>query len=327
MTLHLPTIIKPLVYKNYFYQFGFTLMKPKSCHALAVQDFSLTVVAGGVEVNASTTSPTCGCDEYWLDIEVRCIGEAFDAGPFDPTQYLALSTYPYFQSAQMLKPDCVVQAYPTTTVPFGNLCPGIEYQVRVRENNNGNGGPWSNALNFTVPGAIDPLVANVTSTNATICAGDCLNLTANVIGGCDLSVNYTWSTGATSQSINVCPAVTTTYTVDIFEECSNLTTSASYTVTVLPPPVAGSTTISEIEVCEGQTVDLTVTGSAGNIQWQSAPSSGGPWTNIPGASDLNYTTDPLTSDMCFRAEITGCGPLVYSKRCLRNRTSTRNSSS
>lgn len=288
--------------------FTFITNSTKACHALAVQDYTLTVVAGAVEVDASSTSPTCGCDEYWLDVEIRCLGEPFDGAPFDPTQYLALNTYPYFQSAQMLKPSCIVQAYPTTTIPFGNLCPGIDYQVRVRENNNGNGGPWSNALTFTVPGTIDPLVGNINANNVNLCIGDCTDITASVVGGCGLAPLYSWNTGATTASINVCPAVTTTYTVTITEQCSNLTTTESITIYVVPTPIAGTATANPPSVCAGQTTNLTLAGYDGNIQWESAPNAGGPWTAINGATTDNETSPPINNDMCFRAVVSGCGP-------------------
>jgi len=286
--------------------------KASACHALAVINYNLTVVAGAVQVNASSTNPTCGCDVYWLDVEIRCVGEAFDAGPFDPTQYLSLSNYPYFQSATMLKPQCQVQAYPTTTIPYANLCPGTQYQVRVRENNNGNGGPWSNALTFTVPGALAPLVGTVNAANVNLCIGDCTNLTASVIGGCDLASTYSWNTGQNTPTINVCPTVTTTYTVTITDQCSNLQTVESITVFVVPTPIAGVAVANPPTVCVGETTNLTLTGFDGNIQWQSAPNAGGPWTNIGGATTDNEISPPINSDMCFRAAVSGCGPTAIS---------------
>ena len=203
-----------------------------ACHALDIINFTLTQTAGGVEVDGQSTSPTCGCDEYWLDIEIRCVNIAFDGAPFDPTQYLGLNTYPYFQSAQMLKPSCVVQNYPTTTLPYSSLCPGVDYKVRVRENNNGNAGPWTTAITFTAPGTIDPLTIDITATETSVCPGDCTTLTANVTGGCGLQPQYTWSNGANTQSITVCPGATTTYSVEVYEICTELTANASITITV-----------------------------------------------------------------------------------------------
>jgi len=280
----------------------------KACHALAVQNYNLTVTASGVEVDAESTPPTCGCGDYWLDVEIRCMGEAFDAAPFDPTQYLSLSNYPYFQSATMLKPNCGAQAYPTVTIPYNNLCPGITYQVRVRENNNGNGGPWSNALTFTAPGTTDPLVGDVTADTPNLCLGQCTDLTASVIGGCGLAPTYSWSNGDTGPTTSVCPTTTTTYDVTITEQCSNLSVTESVTVYVVPTPVAGTATANPTTVCEGETTNLTLAGHDGAIQWQSAPNNTGPWTNIANADTDNETSPPITADMCFRAVVSGCGP-------------------
>lgn len=403
----------------------------KACHAIALVNFSVTTNANSASVNAGSDSPTCGCEEYWLDVEVRCIGEAFDAAPFNPGFWGPLDTYPYFQSAQMLKANCVVQAYPTVTVPFGGLCPGVTYQVRARENHEGQVGPWTTPQTFVVPGTIDPLACEVQATSTSICEGDCVDLDALIIGGCGLAASYDWDLGGTvgpppppaecvysiclwdtwgdgwnggavtvlvngvavltnvtlgngagpicfnfnviegqtiqvnytagnwsnenyyrifegpngtgnqafgtpvgatppgttnppnncgggnagptgDPSVSVCPLVTTTYTVTITEECSGQQTTCAATIQVLPLPIAGTASISETSVCANQTVDLTLTGSDGLIQWQSAASAAGPWTNIAGGTDPTFTTDPLTANLCFRAEVTGCGPLVYS---------------
>ena len=106
--------------------------------------------------------------------------------------------------------------------------------------------------------------------------------------------------------------VTTTYTVDIFEECSNLVTQENITINVVPNPIAGTATALPATVCEGQTSTISLVGYDGGIQWQSAPGAGGPWTNIPGAINDIYNTGPINNDICFRAEVGGCGPSVFS---------------
>jgi gliding motility-associated-like protein len=403
----------------------------KACHAIALVNFSVTANATSATVNASSDSPTCGCDVYWLDVEVRCVGEAFDGAPFNPGFWGPLDSYPYFQSMWMDKDNCVVQPYPSVNIPFTGLCPGVTYQVRARENHHGEVGPWTSSQTFVVPGTIDPLACEVQASNTTICEGDCVDLDAVIIGGCGLAASYDWDLGGTvgpppppaecvysiclwdtwgdgwnggavtvlvngvavltnvtlgngsgpicfnfnviqgqtiqvnytagnwsnenyyrifegpngtgnqafgtpvgqtppgttnppnncgggnagptgDPSVNVCPLVTTTYTVTITEECSGQQTTCAATIQVLPLPIAGTASISETSVCANQTVDLTLTGSDGLIQWQSAATAAGPWTNIAGGTDPSFTTDPLTSNLCFRAEVTGCGPLVYS---------------
>ncbi|MCC5923998.1 MAG: hypothetical protein JJT77_09435, partial [Crocinitomicaceae bacterium] len=68
-----------------FFGFILTQNEVKSCHALPIVSFSVTPVQGGVNVNGSSNSATCGCTNiYWMDIEVRCVGEPFDGAPFNP---------------------------------------------------------------------------------------------------------------------------------------------------------------------------------------------------------------------------------------------------
>jgi gliding motility-associated-like protein len=395
-----------------------------ACHAIALVNFSVTNNGTFATVNASSDSPTCGCQEYWLDVEVRCVGEPFDAAQFNPGFWGPLGTYPYFQSAQMFKADCVVQPYPPVTIPFGGLCPGTTYQVRARENHEGQVGPWTTPQTFTVPGVLPPLECEIQASSTNICVGDCVDLDAVIIGGCGLAASFDWDLGGVvgpppppaqcsfsiclydtfgdgwnggavtvlvngvavltnvtlnngagpvcynfnviegqtiqvnysagqwsnennyrlfegpngtgnqffnttagqtpptttnppnpcgggtiigDPSVNVCPTVSTTYSVTITELCSGQQTQCAINIQVLPPPVAGTATISDIEICAGQTVDLNITGHDGLIQWQSAPSAGGPWVNIPGGTDPTFTSPPLNNNTCYQAVISGCG--------------------
>ena len=281
----------------------------KACHAIALVNFNQqNLNANSIILNAASDSPTCGCDEYWLDLEVRCLNESFDAAPFSPGFHGPLNSYPYFQSATMMKPNCVIQNYPGITIPFAGLCPGITYQYRMRENHNGQVGPWTAAQTFTVPGATQPIIAGINASTTTICAGDCVNLDAFVQQGCGLVDTYTWSSGQTTPSITVCPTVTTTYTVTIDEQCSNFQDQTSITINVVPPPINGTATISQNAICAGTPISLDITGYSGTIQWQSSPNPGGPWTNIPGATNSTYNDPNPTVSTCYRVEITGCAP-------------------
>jgi len=283
------------------------------CHAIALVNFNQqTITATGITVNAASDSPTCGCSTYWLDIEVRCTGQAFDAAAFNPGFNGPLTTYPYFQSVPMNKPDCIIQNYPGAFIPFAGLCPGEVYQYRMRENHNGQVGPWCPVQTFTAPGVLPAFTSTINSTNNNICAGNCVTITATPTGGCQLAVLYSWNTGATTPSITVCPGTTTTYTCTVTDDCSNQQVVLPMTINVVPAPVAGTASVNVPSVCSGQSVNLTLTGSAGGVQWQSAPNSGGPFTNIGGATATTLTSGALTAATCFRAEVTGCGAPVYS---------------
>jgi hypothetical protein len=103
------------------------------------------------------------------------------------------------------------------------------------------------------------------SSKTNICVAE--NVTLSV-SGMNMSINnYLWNTGATTSSITVSPAVTTSYsvTVNSNEECP---LSKSITVNVLPKVEAlingiASTTLN---VCEGDTTTLTATGGV-SYKW------------------------------------------------------------
>jgi len=96
--------------------------------------------------------------------------------------------------------------------------------------------------------------ANVTPSNATICNGQSVSFTAS--GG----VNYAWSTGAGTPTINVSPNVTTTYTVTVTNNfgCTN---SATAVVNVNPLPTA-IITPNTPSICPGGSVNITASGGA-----------------------------------------------------------------
>ena len=286
----------------------------KACHAIALINFTQQNITGSqIQVTAASNSPTCGCSTYWLDVEVRCLNEAFDAAPFNPGFWGPLATYPYFQSAQMNKPSCVVQNYPWVTIPFARLCPGMTYQYRMRENHNGAVGPWTGAQTFVVPGNSSPLNVAASASLGTICAGDCVTLDATIVVGCGLAATSAWNNGAgTGAQVTVCPVATTTYSVTVTEICSGNTDVASVTVNVVPPPVVGTVTLNTpATICIGDPAALTLVGSAGTIQWQSAPNAGGPWTNMGGQTGATLNIGALNASTCYRAQVTGCGPPTF----------------
>ena len=94
--------------------------------------------------------------------------------------------------------------------------------------------------------------------------------------------NYVWSTGATASSIAVAPTTTTTYSVTT-ANTFGCTASASFTVTVAPPPIAIATNAT---ICQGQTAILSAFGGT-SYSWSNGSSSSGISVN-PTAS-ITYT--------------------------------------
>jgi gliding motility-associated-like protein len=68
-----------------------------------------------------------------------------------------------------------------------------------------------------------------------------------------------------------------------------------------PPPVADSSQ----SVCTGGSANLNLTSYFSAFQWQSAPASTGPWTNVPGATSTPFNTGALTETTYFRATSVG----------------------
>lgn len=108
---------------------------------------------------------------------------------------------------------------------------------------------------FTV--VVNPLPTISVSGNTTLCTGDNTTLTAS--GG----TSYVWNTSATTTTISVTPATTTSYTV-IGTDANGCQNTGTVTVTVNAPPVAGIT--GNTTTCIGTPVTLTGSGN-GTYNW------------------------------------------------------------
>ena len=139
--------------------------------------------------------------------------------------------------------------------------------------------------NITVNVIQNP-IANVLDT--TICLGGTATLVAGPNGA-----NYSWNTGASTQTLTVSPTVTSTYTVTVnIGGCA--ATSATATVTVNPIPSVSVANVAAI--CNGTAATLTATPSApgGTYLWSNGLSGNTisvtpPLTNPTVAQNFNYS--------------------------------------
>ncbi len=120
------------------------------------------------------------------------------------------------------------------------------------------------------------ITSNVTLSADSVCPGTPVTLTVNSNGG---PPNYTWSNGATTSSITVSPAVTTTYYVITSGRCAD--DSIGQVVTVIPIPSITIAPLSDT-VCKGTPVTFTATGATNYV-----------WSN---GSTTNPTTITVNSD-------------------------------
>ncbi|RKE95315.1 T9SS type A sorting domain-containing protein [Ichthyenterobacterium magnum] len=97
----------------------------------------------------------------------------------------------------------------------------------------------------------DTVIANA-GADVETCEGESVTLTAS--GG----TSYLWNTGATTQSINVSPNTTTTYTVTAYNSSGTDSDTDAVEVTVNSIPTANAG--QDVETCEGTSVTLTASG-------------------------------------------------------------------
>ncbi|MCX8081425.1 MAG: T9SS type A sorting domain-containing protein [Bacteroidia bacterium] len=111
--------------------------------------------------------------------------------------------------------------------------------------------------------------------NASICSGQSATLTATGAS------TYSWSTGATSNSIVVSPSVSTTYTVTgTTAGCSNSQISQ---VTVNTTPTVN---VNTAVICSGQSAILTASGAT-SYSWNTGSTA--PSITVSPSSTTNYT--------------------------------------
>lgn len=173
------------------------------------------------------------------------------------TQYSWSSSPTGFSSTQD-----TVQVSPTTNTA---------YYVTVTQ------GQCSSTDTFFV-GIAQPPAVSITGTSAT-CSGDPATLT--VSGGS----SWLWSNGATTSSISVNPAVTSTYSVTA-TSAGNCTSTDSFTVVVTAYPAAVIS--GAASTCQGVPVELTASGGSG-YSWNTG-SGNATITVMPGTSTTYSVT-------------------------------------
>ncbi|MBL7912233.1 MAG: gliding motility-associated C-terminal domain-containing protein [Bacteroidia bacterium] len=107
--------------------------------------------------------------------------------------------------------------------------------------------------------------------NASICQGQTANIGTTLNG-----TSYLWSNGATTQSINVSPPATTSYSLLVV--AGNCSYTASSNVTVIPTPTIQ---LNNASICLGQSATLTATGATNGYTWNPGNVTGNAITVTP----------------------------------------------
>jgi hypothetical protein len=141
------------------------------------------------------------------------------------------------------------------------------YSVTVYEN----GCSSTDDVIVTVVTSTGSVTANA-GNDVAICEGNNTTLTAS--GG----ASYLWSTGETTQSINVGPNTTTTYSVTVSNATTSDTDSVTVTVNAIPISNAGN----DVTIEQGQSATLTASGGD-TYEWSN------------GSTSQNITVSPNTA--------------------------------
>jgi len=129
--------------------------------------------------------------------------------------------------------------------------------------------------------------------DGSICASE--NVTLEVVGAKAGSA-YLWSTGATTASIMVNPAVTTIYSVTVsYGGCSTVLTN---TITVYPVPVVDLVSLQNVLCNGGSTGSIQVVGTVGPGAYSYAWSNGPTAALNPGLPIGMYTVTVTDANLC-----------------------------
>jgi gliding motility-associated-like protein len=143
------------------------------------------------------------------------------------------------------------------------------------------------------------ITVNVIGPVATITQGDtvsiCLNENINL--HVDGGTSWLWSTGETTQTINVAPASSSTFTATVFDECGNTDETSIHVLVGQPYANAGA----DQGICLGQTVTLEANDTP-NGYWV--------WTNLITNETFvgrTWSVSPVTTTQ-YRVDVTdNCG--------------------
>lgn len=138
----------------------------------------------------------------------------------------------------------------------------------------------------------------ITVNSASVCSGNSVNLTANG------AVTYSWSTGATTNTISVSPMSSTVYTITGYNAgCTNVKTS---TVTVSPTPTL---TLNSPAICNGGSVTVTASGAT-TYSWNT------------GATTANIIVSPASTTVYSVTGTTGACSSIRTTTVTVNTTPT-----
>ncbi len=152
----------------------------------------------------------------------------------------------------------------------------------------------SNNFNCTTTASVlvtvNPLPTASISGPTTTCAGNNVTLTASGGG------TYLWSTGASSNPLNINPTSSATYTVTVTNSSTGCSATANHTINVNANPVVGIA--GDTIICEGYSTTLTASGG-NNYSWSTGETTASITITPPLGNSVYTVTVTNTSTGCF----------------------------
>ncbi len=208
----------------------------------------------------------------------------------------------------------------TTSLTISGTTAANSHQYRLRASNTLGCDTYGNGASFTVVADPSAPTATKSPTNAIVCEGVTLTLVSPTggsggTGSCGFEYQHStngsaWSSWSSTVSSFV--AVAGTNYIRIRSVCNGNGCDPSnyteYSWSVSTTSIGGTASVNPSSaICAGKSVELSLVGFTGNIQWQN--NSSGSWADISGATTNPYTTSALLTSTQFRAVLTNgaCG--------------------
>jgi hypothetical protein len=267
-----------------------------------------------------------------LEAEVKCTNEPFNNIP----DFVGTPSVVSGNGLFLLNP---------IVINYNQLCPGAHYKVRVRAYNMDTtvAGPWTTGslgFNTLSQGGAVPIYVVVSASPSNAVCGQPVTLTAQVSGGCKF-LNFVWRAGGSTNSPSLGSGTSstsggiTTYTITVTPTSTNNVFSAHaiycsntvlqpITIPVTDNPTPGVISVSSTNVCDGDTVNLTINGNSPGttVNWERSCNGGSSWLMLGSGNSISNVLNTLSPTSprtcCFRARVKyanpGCTTQVYTNQ-------------
>jgi hypothetical protein len=217
-------LIDPLSKATILKDYGAADANPYTTEVLAAYD------AGGPGTYTISLTELAGCSPKPKDAVISSAQmDVTGFGNEDEVTSVRIELVDPFLTATILKDYGASDASPYDVT--GLYTGAGTYRIQVSENAGGTATVTAGTLSVTAPDVTEcdlsacacPCAADIMPDAPLICEGESVTLDANPSGGVP-PYTFLWSTGATSRTITVSPAVTTTYDVTVTDDASSTRT-------------------------------------------------------------------------------------------------------